>query len=260
MRLKNKRAIITGGSSGIGQAIAIAFAKEGADIVIAYQSNTSGAEHTQKEIQKLGRMCYIMIVDLSDQQALNLFIAKSCSLLGGIDILVNNAGTLTRCKNFLSISKEDMDLVDNINYRAPFILMQLVAEHMKTEHHGGSIINISSVSTELVAPGMAHYESSKAALNMLTKSAASELSEHGIRVNAISPGLVATNINLNQRESDKELWEKRCAKIPLKRAGSPSDIVPFAILLASDEAKWTTGAIIHVDGGMMVNSHFKYGK
>ena len=257
MRLKEKRAIITGGSSGIGQAIATAYAKEGADIVIAYQSNQAGAEATQSKIRALGRECHTLAVNLLDASALASFFSKACELLGGVDILVNNAGTLTRCKNFLAISPEDIELVQNVNYRAPFILMQLAAQQMKKQGYGGSIINISSVSTELAAPGFAHYECSKAALNMLTKAAASELADDHIRVNTISPGLVATNINASQRENESVIWEKRCSKIPLKRAGEPDDIVPFAILLASEETKWTTGSIIHVDGGMVVNSHFR---
>ncbi len=255
-RLNNKKAIITGGSSGIGQAIAVAFAREGADVVIAYQHNQTGAEETLKQIRQFDRQCQAFNVDLSSKDALEAFIQQSCDFLGSVDILVNNAGTLTRCKSFFDIPVEDIDLLHNINYRAPFILTQLVAEKMMTQG-GGSIINISSVSTELVAPGFAHYECSKAALKMLTKASASELAEYHIRVNAISPGLIATNINADQRKHNVAVWEKRCSKIPLKQAGSPSDIVPIAVLLASDESAWTTGSIIHVDGGMTVASHFR---
>lgn len=257
MRLVNKRAIVTGGSSGIGQAIAIAFAQEGADVVITYQQNKAGADETLAQIQQLGRQAQAVKVNVLSYDGLATFIKEANDLLGGIDILVNNAGTLTRCKDFLAIPIEEVDLLHQVNYRAPFILTQLVAKQMKNQGTGGSIINISSVSTELVAPGFAHYEASKAALNMLTKSAASELAAYQIRVNAISPGLVATAINADQHQTNTEVWQKRCSKIPLKRAAEPCDITPFAVLLASDESSWTTGTIIHVDGGMVVNSHFK---
>ena len=254
MFLNNKKAIVTGGSSGIGQAIAIAYAKEGANLVISYEKNQEGAEKTCKEIQALGRKCHAVKVNFADQYALKAFVHKALDFLGGVDILVNNAGTLSRCNDFLSISIDELDFIHHINFRAPFILTQLIAEQMKIQGNGGSIINVSSISTRLYAPGFAHYECSKAALNKLTEASAGELAEYQIRVNAISPGLIATNINADQREKNPALWTRRTSKIPLKRSGLPSDLIPWAILLASDQTAWTTGANIHVDGGMSVAS------
>lgn len=251
-KLQNKNAVITGASSGIGQAIAIAFAKEGANLVITYQNNKQGAEKIQKAIQHLGRQCHVIQVSLMQDEDLSSLITESVRFLGGIDILVNNAATLTRHENFLDIPIAEFDVVQAVNYRAPFILTQSVANVMRQQSRGGSIINISSVSTQLLTPGLTHYECSKAALDMLTKSSASALARYHIRVNAISPGLIETNMNAHQRDMLPGVWQKRCARVPLQRSGQPNDIVPMAVLLASDESAWITGAIIGVDGGMAV--------
>ena len=247
-----KTVLITGVSSGIGQAIAIAFAKEGANLAITYQKNREGAEQTQKAIQHLGRQCKIIQANLSSDSELFQLVPEALTFLGGIDILVNNAGMLTRHTDFLDISIEAFDLIQAVNYRAPFILTQAVARIMKERSHAGSIINICSLSSTLIVSGFAHYEASKAALAMLTKSSASDLAKYNIRVNAISPGLVETNINSRQRETMPDIWEKRCSKIPLQRTGKPGDVVPVALLLASSESAWMTGTIIGVDGGMAV--------
>lgn len=143
-----------------------------------------------------------------------------------------------------------------MNVRAPFILMQEIATHMKENHIGGSILNISSISAEITTPGLMHYECSKAALNALTRSAASELATYSIRVNGIAPGLVETNINEIQRKDDPDAWIQRSSKIPLGKAGLPDDIASLAIFLISEEAAWITGSIIAVDGGMGVASPF----
>jgi 3-oxoacyl-[acyl-carrier protein] reductase len=120
---------------------------------------------------------------------------------------------------------------------------------MRQQDRGGSIINISSISAKIISPGLTHYECSKAALNMLTKASASALAKYKIRVNAIAPGLIETNINQTQREANPQAWNKRTAKIPLNRAGKPEDITPMAIMLASKKSSWITGSIITIDGG-----------
>jgi len=221
MKLAGKKAIITGASSGLGQAIPIAFAKEGADIVFSYQSNDEGAAVTQQQIEALNRKCLSVKVALQEVTQLQAFISQAESFLGEIDILVNNAGTLTRHPNFLEISADDFDLIQAVNVRAPFLLSQWAAKQMMKQGRGGSILHISSASAEVTSPGLAHYECSKAAINRLTKSMASELAPYHIRVNAISPGLFATNLNSHQHQSNTEVWQQRCARIPMKKAALP---------------------------------------
>ena len=254
MKLKGKKAVITGASSGLGQAIAVAFAKEGADIVFCYQSNEEGALHTKKLIENENRTCLAIRVELQHIDQLQQFITRAENHLGEIDILVNNAGTLTRHSSFLDIPIDEFDLIQSVNIRAPFFLSQWAAKHMIKQGRGGSIINISSASAEVASLGLVHYECSKAALNRLTKSMASELAAHNIRVNAIAPGLFATNINIDQHSKNPTLWEERCLRIPLKKAGTPDKIVALALLLVSDDGDLITGDIIAIDGGIGINS------
>ena len=176
--------------------------------------------------------------------------------LGSIDILINNAGVISRPISYLETSMESLDEVLNINFKVPFYLTQRVAKRMKNRNTKGSIINISSVSADIVSPGLAHYESSKAALNAFTRAAASELAAFNIRVNAVSPGLVATNMNKDQWENNSESWSIRSSKIPLGRAGMPQDIANIALYLASEKSNWITGSIITADGGLSVSSPF----
>ena len=255
-RLTGKRVLITGGSSGIGQEIALAYAKKGAIVVFSYHQNTKGAEQTVAAIQALGEKAYAIKANMADKDSLQTLFQKTLSQLGGLDILVNNAGTLTRHPNFLDISPDDFEHIQAVYIRAPFILTQLAAIQMQVQKTGGSIINISSRSSTIITPGLAHYECSKAALDALTRSSASALAPYNIRVNAIAPGLVATEINRAQRENDYSAWEKRSAQIPLGKAGEPKDIATIAVLLASEKSSWMTGTIIPIDGGVGVISPF----
>lgn len=257
MKLAGKKALITGASSGLGQAIAIAFAKEGADIIFSYQSNDEGAAATQQQIQSLNRKCLAIKVALQDVEQLQKLMSQAENFLGEIDILVNNAGTLTRHPNFLDISADDFDLIQAVNVRAPFLLSQWATKQMIKQGRGGSIIHISSASAEVTSVGLAHYECSKAAINRLTKTMASELAPYHIRVNAIAPGLFATNINSHQHQSNTKIWQERCARIPMKKAGEPHQISALAVLLASDDGELMTGDIITIDGGISINSFLR---
>lgn len=248
--LQNMKAIITGASSGIGQAIAIAYAHAGADVVITYSQNKKGADKTLALIEAAGRRAKAIRVDMTNVSELQKLIKKGITFLDGIDIFVNNAGTLTRHADFLEIPFEALDRIQTINFKAPFLLTQLVGEYMRKQGKGGSIINISSMSASVISPGLTHYECSKAALNMLTRASASAFANYRIRVNAIAPGLVETNINQAQRHHQPDLWEKRKTMIPLQRAGQPKDIAHVALLLASNKSAWITGVIIPVDGGI----------
>ena len=191
---------------------------------------------------------------LQDVQQLQALMSRTENFFGEIDILVNNAGTLTRHPNFLDIAIDDFDLIQAVNVRAPFLLCQWAAKQMINQRRGGSIINISSASAEVTSAGLAHYECSKSALNRLTKSMASELAAYNIRVNAIAPGLFATNLNSEQHATNSKIWQERCARIPIKKAGHPEHIIGLATLLASDDALLMTGDIISIDGGITINS------
>lgn len=255
-KLDNKNILITGGSSGIGQAIAIACAREGANIVFSYHSNSAGAKYTLAKIQEIERKAFALCADMGNVSSVYHFIEEAMQCVNQIDVLINNAGMLTRHKDFFEISLDFFDQIQAVNVRAPFILIQEIAKHMKEKHICGSILNISSMSAEITTPGLMHYECAKAALNALTRSAAGELATYGIRVNAIAPGLVETNINDAQRKNDPDAWMQRSSKIPLGRAGLPDDVAGLAVFLASQESSWMTGSIIAVDGGIGVISPF----
>ena len=256
MLLANKNVLITGGSSGIGQAIAIAFARAGANVVFTYNQNKAGATRTIDSIENnCNKKCSIK-ANLSNVSSIHELIDETEAFLGSIDILVNNVGVVRRSPSFLETPLDYLDDVMNVNLKVPFALIQIVAQRMKKTGNKGNIINISSLSAEVVSPGLAHYECSKAALNALTRAAASELAAFNIRVNAIAPGLVATNMNKDQWEKNTEAWTVRSSKIPLGRAGLPQDIANMALFLASDQAEWITGTIIAADGGLTVRSPF----
>jgi glucose 1-dehydrogenase len=255
-RLANKRVLITGGSSGIGQAIAIAYANEGAKVVFNYHHNYEGAQKTLNEIAKKGLEAHAVYANLNEINDAYQLLEKAILQLQGIDILINNAGTLTRHTNFMDISLENFEKIQAVNIRAPFILLQETARQLQKQNSGGCIINVSSISAKIATSGLAHYECSKAALNALTRAAAQDLSQYNIRVNAIEPGLIGTNINKLQREQDPSLWKKRNELIPLGKSGNPEDIANVAIFLASKDAEWITGSTITVDGGISVLNPF----
>lgn len=254
--LTGMKALITGGSSGIGRAIALAFAKAGSDIVISYHNNEAGAIEVIQSVHELGRKAVAFQADMAQATHLEKLLKQAINTLGEINILVNNAGTLTRHKNFMDIPLEDLDHIIQVNLKAPFFLTQITSNYMINKNIKGSIVNISSMSAEIITPGLTHYECSKAALHMLTRASASALAQYGIRVNAIAPGLVETNINRSQREKDPQAWQKRALNIPLKRVGCPEDIANVAVILASKESDWMTGSIIPIDGGIGVRSPY----
>lgn len=251
MRLKGKRAVIAGGSSGIGRAIALGFAKEGADIVITYNKNEMSALQVVEEVKCLGRQAKAIKLDLlnPNMECLIKFFDEAVVFFNGhITTLINSAGIVSR-KEFLNISENEFDEVMKINFKMPFFLTQKIVKHMSDVGEGGSIINISSISDTIVGNGYSIYQCSKSSLSMLTKGAALEFAKYGIRVNTISPGLTETNINKDQREKNPEIWQSRVTQTPIGRVGQPDDHVGAAIFLASDESSWMTGGNIVIDGG-----------
>ncbi len=248
MRLAGKRALVTGGSSGIGRAIALGFAREGADVALTYASREAEAGEVAEEISRLGHTGIAIEAHLERSPTLSHLYDSARDRLGALDVLVNNAAEITRTP-FEQLTLEELERVMSVNFTAPFVLMQLFCRDRLAHGRPGSVVNISSISAERAISRMAHYQSSKAALTMLGKSVAYELAPHGIRVNTISPGLTRTGANRDQWEGDPELWKSRARHIPAGRAGAPDDHVGAAIYLASDESSWVTGANIVIDGG-----------
>ena len=255
-RLAGKVVAITGGSQGIGLAIAQRFAEEGADIAFCYRSNKAGADEVAANIQKLGRravgfQCDVGIV--SDGQK---FIADTVAQLGRIDTLVNNAG-LERNADFWNVTEADYDAVLNVNLKGLFFITQAFVKHRMNapaadKKTGGKVINISSVHEELPFPHFSSYCASKGGLKMLTRNLSIELAPYNITVNNIAPGAIETPINKNLLNDPVKL-KSLLENIPLRRLGKPEDVASIAAFLASSESGYVTGTTFVVDGGLTWN-------
>lgn len=244
MDLTGKNALVTGASRGIGKAIAMKLAGQGANIAIPYLGDPAEAEQTQKEIEALGVKCAMYVCDVSSFEASREVVEKIIEEFGGIDILVNNAG-IVRDKLILSMKEEDFDMVINVNLKGAFNMIKHTYSHFMKKRRG-RIISISSIVGLNGNAGQANYSSSKAGLIGLTKSTAKELGGRNVTVNAIAPGFIDTD--MTQQLSDK-VKDAMKAQIPMKRPGTPEDIANLALFLASDEASYITGEVIRVDGG-----------
>ena len=246
MKLEKKVALITGGSRSIGRAIALGFAREGADIAVNYVSNTEEAQNTVQEIEALGRRALAVRADTSKRPEVQAMVNEVWERLGPIDILVNNAGVQKRVF-FLDLEEKDWDWMLGVNLKGYYLVGQAVAARMQTGKQG-VIINVSSEAAGFPAPRMTAYCVSKAGVAMLTKCMALELAQHGIRVNALAPGLTRTDINRKDLE-DEDFLKLRLARIPLGRVMNPEDLVGAALFLASSDSQTATGTTLQVDGG-----------
>lgn len=245
--LKNKIALITGAGRGIGRAIAIALAKEGAEVVINYNGSEERAKEVKQTIEENGGKASIYKCNVSDFVACEAMIKDIVKEYGHLDILVNNAG-ITKDGLIMKMKEEDFDSVLNVNLKGTFNTIRHSARQM-LKQRCGKIINISSVSGILGNVGQANYAASKAGVIGLTKTMARELGSRGITVNAIAPGFVETEMTGALSE---EIRENACKQIILGRFGKPEDIANTAVFLASDKADYITGQVISVDGGMNV--------
>lgn len=245
--LAGKIAVVTGASRGIGRAIAIRLAGEGATVVINYNGSKEKAEEVKQEIEGAGGKAAVCQCNVADFDQCQAFIQKVIDEFGRIDILVNNAG-ITRDGLLMKMSEEDFDQVIETNLKGAFHTIRFASRQMLRQK-SGRIINLSSVVGVTGNAGQANYAASKAGDIGLTKSAARELASRGITVNAIAPGFIETDMTSVLSEKVKE---GAAAGIPLGAFGKPEDVAAAAAFLASDEAGYITGQVLHVDGGMVM--------
>lgn len=246
MELKGKVALVTGGARGIGKAIAIAFAKAGADVAVA-DVNLEEAENTTKEIESLGRKSIALSMDVTDYAKVEEAVNKILDKFTKLDILVNNAG-ITKDNLLLRMSQQEWDLVLTVNLKGSFNCIKAVSRPM-IKQRSGKIVNIASIIGIIGNPGQANYSASKAGLIALTKTAAKELASRNINVNAIAPGFIQTDMTA---KLSQELQQRMKESIPLDKFGTPDDVAAACLFLATDDSSYITGQTIVVDGGMVM--------
>lgn len=242
-----KVALITGASSGIGQASSKVLAENGFSIIATYHSNRAGAEETKRLVEDAGSECFLIKADVSVKEQVEELVERSINAFGQIDILVNNAGAAIKRSSFLEIDEALWEKTYDVNVKSVFLVSQAVLKHM-VPRKSGRIINISSVAARLGGPGESvHYASAKGAVNTLTVGIAREFAPHGILVNAIAPGFILTPFQ--DKYSTQERIDRIVPTIPIGRAGTSEDIAKVVAFLASDSAEYMMGEIITVSGG-----------
>jgi len=243
--LEGKTAVVTGGARGIGRAIALAFAGEGADVAVTDLRIDDNALETEKLIRQIGVKCKVYASDASNFGDTEKVVEQIVSDFGTVDILVNNAG-ITMDTLLLRMTEQQWDTVINVNLKSVFNFTKAV-QRIMIKKQGGSIINMSSVVGVSGNAGQANYSASKAGMIGFTKSIAKELGSRNVRCNAIAPGFIITEMTNKLPEEVKKLWEE---KIPLKRGGTPEEVAKVALFLASDLSSYVSGQVIGVCGGM----------
>ncbi|MBC8461447.1 MAG: 3-oxoacyl-ACP reductase FabG [Deltaproteobacteria bacterium] len=246
MRLKDKTALVTGSSRGVGRAVALGFAKEGANVVVNYTSNEKAANEVVEAIQSIGSKAVAMKADVAQKSDVENLVKTAIEAFGRLDILVNNAG-FTRPAMMIKMTEEQWDEVVDIHLKGAFLCSQAAALQMK-EQNSGKIINVTSVAGLVGTVGQINYSAAKGGILSMTKSIARELARYNVCANVISLGIVATDMTEKIR-SDEKLKEIYMNRILLKRFAEPDDISPAFIFLASDESNYITGQLLCVDGG-----------
>ncbi len=246
--LKGKVALVTGGSRGIGKAIALSLAKNGANVVVNYSGNEEAAQKVVEEITALGVKAIAYKANVSSSDEVAALVKNTVDEFGSIDILVNNAG-ITRDGLLLRMKDADWDAVIDTNLKGVFNCIKAAAKFM-TRQRNGRIINISSVVGQIGNPGQMNYVAAKAGVLGLTKTAAKELASRNITVNAIAPGFIETDMT---NELNEQIRNSMLTNIPLQSFGQPEDIANAVVFLATDASRYITGQTINVDGGLVMN-------
>lgn len=247
MLLENKGAVVTGGSRGIGRAVAEALAAEGATVAVIYAGNTKAAEDTVRAIEEAGGKAFAMQCDVADEAAVTDMVKMVHEKLGTIDVFVNNAG-ITRDGLLMRMKREDWDAVLSTNLTGVYNCTKAVTKIMMKQR-SGSIINMTSVVGETGNAGQANYAAAKAGVIGFTKSVAKELASRNIRVNAVAPGCIDTDMTAVLSDAVKEEMIK---SIPLGRTAAPEEVAQAVVFLASQKAGYITGQTLNVDGGMVM--------
>lgn len=243
-RLRDKVAIITGGDSGIGRAVAVAFAKEGADIVISYLNEHDDAKTTKKEVEKLGKKCYLVSGDISKEKQSDKIVATAIAKFGRIDIVVNNAAVQYPQESIAEVSAKQLEETFRTNVFSQFYLVKAALKHLKA---GANIINTTSVTAYRGNPELIDYSSTKGAIVAFTRALSASLLKEGIRVNGVAPGPIWTP--LIPATFDAEKVAKFGSDTLIGRAGQPNEVASCYVFLASDEASYISGQVLHPNGG-----------
>jgi NAD(P)-dependent dehydrogenase (short-subunit alcohol dehydrogenase family) len=243
-RLKDKKAVITGGDSGIGRAVAIAYAREGADVLIAYLDEHDDAQETQRLIEQAGRRAVLVPGDIQDAAHCRKIIDKAVAEPGGIDILVNNAAHQASFKDIVDISDDEWELTFKVNIHAMFYLTKVAVPHMKT---GSSIINTASINSDIPNPTLLAYATTKGAIQNFTAGLAQLLAEKGIRANVVAPGPIWTPLIPSTLPEDSVTHFGK--QVPMKRPGQPAEHATAFVMLADPLSSYISGATIAVTGG-----------
>jgi len=248
-RLTDKVALITGGDSGIGRAVAIAFAKEGADVAIAYLDEHDDAEETKRLVEEHGRRCITIAGDVGDEKFCDLLVARTVNDLGSLDVLVNNAAEQHPQKSIDKISAAQLERTFRTNIFSYFFLTKAALPHLR---RGSAIVNTTSVTAYRGSPALIDYSATKGAIVAFTRSLSQALVEKGIRVNAVAPGPIWTP--LIPASFPEEKVETFGSDTPMGRAGQPEEVAPSYVFLASDDSSYMSGQVLHPNGGEIVNA------
>ncbi len=247
-KLEGKIALISGGDSGIGKAVALLFAKEGADIAIMYLNEDEDAEDVRNGVESFGRKCLLLPGDISKEKTSIAAVKKTVAKFGHIDILVNNAAIHFEATKLEDITTEQLLLTFNTNFFSYFWLTKAALPNMK---NGSAIINSTSVTAYRGSGSLIDYASTKGAIVSFTRSLSQALVERGIRVNAVAPGPIWTPLIASSFDKDKVA--KHGSDVPMKRAGEPTEVAPSYLFLASSDSSYITGQVLHPNGGEIIN-------
>lgn len=250
-RLQDRVAIITGGDSGIGRAIAYAFAREGADLAIVYLNEHHDAQETKQHVESLGRKCLLISGDLKKEATSHEVVRQTINCFGKIDILVNNHAVQFIQKSILDISAEQLDLTFRTNVYGFFFMIKATLPYLKP---GSSIINTTSVTAYRGSPELLDYSATKGAILALTRSLSQNLVDRGIRVNGVAPGPIWTPlIPASYSAREVETFGTYTSQVPMMRAGQPFEVATSYVFLASDDSSYMTGQVLHPNGGTIIN-------